>query len=556
MPVVSTMSANTHHHVDVVHNIMVQQSGKPKPSLASETKTRTSANRSMRPVVTSFVPSFDASYPSPFPEPEDEEASMLDEQAPGGMCPSKDYRSGCPSGWTYAKFKGYKVCKRIIPAGSNGDPSKMAEPLPTQPKIKRYDNDQSTDDAIQEQMRQQWLTSQTPAERQANQRAAALANRGANADSADIEPPVESDPRPDAEGYMQSVAPSCRKKYKIMTAWDLQGSEGGGGAKQIAYFRLQGIGWRQLESDNEITPDSIRNKRGMEQKCHFSWPCASSGGWSEDFSALARNTCPQGWKFNPETGVCLARETRTCEKITESVFLNKQAKCETCSKSYEGIQHCHLYNSSGGDTTGCKLEKGHCVAKYKGPCLGEKTLWFYTPRMKLFFSKICNVHWPMKQLSGPVSRADTNRMTEIEKVAMADLDKAKQQEYNDVLIQAFQSTSGILGKVFGTMFKNFKQSGPLQALFRAMRGVAESQAVHDSDLPGDCIRDYDSHCPVGWDEDDRGFCSAPPSYTGLCPSRISFVPLTNDMKRSAAGHCDFAWPCKGELHVPSFHVFL
>ncbi|CAD7945646.1 unnamed protein product [Amoebophrya sp. A120] len=484
-------------------------------------------------------------------------ASFVDTETPtpppAQVCAAKDYRSACPSGWTWGKIPGTihstYVCKRLFTPGTGG----AASGATGAPGTDSPDWQESPDDVMYQKMQDAYGSAKTPQEKEMYKSLMArLTGTGTGAGSNAtriVDPPGPTDPRPDAEKYKRSLSKLCIDTYKITTGWDIDKTTGK--AKQMASFPVNGSNtWRGTVADDEAVTDAdVSKRRRMERKCNFSWPCTSQGGWAEDYAATGRNICPIGWKLNSETGVCYARDMKSCRKLTESVFTtSKSSKCERCSDQWKW-QHCDLYNAHAGDSTGCKYEGGKCRPVYHGPCLGEKTLWFFTPRMKSFFSKMCDVAYPVHKLPGKIIRGgdDSDRLTEIDEVAMQDLDKSKQQEFNDMMLQSFKTGGALLKTAF---------SAGQGALLKLMRLVSKKTAVHDNDLPSDCIRDYSVNCPVNWDEDDDGYCSAPPTYTGLCPSRISFLTLTKEMKRAASGHCDFAWPCHDELTVPSFHVFL
>jgi len=394
-------------------------------------------------------------------------------------------------------------------------------------------------------------------------------NAGANAEvgaaDLDIELPSPMEPRPEAERFRRSFPEKCVDDYSLLTAWALPGTEHPGlkGPRQMVYFPVNtSKTWKGTVADDEaVKEEHVALRRQMENVCGMSWPCTSQGGWVEEYATLGRNICPVGWKLNSESGTCNARDAESCRKLADSAFEGgKTDKCQTCKDQW-GWQHCKSYNSSAGGSTGCVFHQGKCKPKYQGlapgregaqedaGCLGEKSLWFYTPRMKSFFARMCGVHWPVRKVAGKIVRGgpDTDRLTEIDEVAMKDLDRAKQQEFNDIMLQSM--------KVGGSLFKQAFRKGQ-SALLKLMRGTAKNTSVHDTDLPGDCERDMSVACPVGWDEDDDEYCTAPPTYAGLCPTRISFATLTTEMKRAASGHCDFAWPCKDELVVPNYHVFL
>lgn len=59
-------------------------------------------------------------------------------------------------------------------------------------------------------------------------------------------------------------------------------------------------------------------------------------------------------------------------------------------------------------------------------------------------------------------------------------------------------------------------------------------------------RDYSMTCPQRWEDTGGGFCSAPAGFRTKCATLYDFAEMETSVKQELAATCGFSWPCKME----------
>jgi len=72
--------------------------------------------------------------------------------------------------------------------------------------------------------------------------------------------------------------------------------------------------------------------------------------------------------------------------------------------------------------------------------------------------------------------------------------------------------------------------------------VGTSQSVQRTD----CVVDYSSECPLGWNHDGQA-CKANTEYAGDCVLSINSAQYSAQQKEAFALACHVSWPCKSEM---------
>ena len=86
-------------------------------------------------------------------------------------------------------------------------------------------------------------------------------------------------------------------------------------------------------------------------------------------------------------------------------------------------------------------------------------------------------------------------------------------------------------------------------MLRTALSASVAQALEAEGMPaseGQCVRDYNAPCPLGWiDHGDGGTCAAPITYDGPCGNSLDFKGMAAHEKMSLAESCGVAFACVG-----------